>query len=121
MSVSPALNEGPESVIIIVMMMVNIFEVKAKLSEYLEAVGRGERVMICKRNRPIAELRPVEAAPATRRLGTALGAVAMPPAFFEALSEEELDAFEGRAPRPERSSRVAEPRAGYPARRRPRK
>jgi prevent-host-death family protein len=39
------------------MIMVNIFEAKAKLSEYLEAVARGERVLICNRNRPVAELR----------------------------------------------------------------
>jgi hypothetical protein len=43
--------------IIMTMIMVNIFEAKAKLSEYLEAVARGERVLICNRNRPVAELR----------------------------------------------------------------
>ena len=31
---------------IMTMIMVNIHEAKAKLSEYLEAVARGERVMI---------------------------------------------------------------------------
>lgn len=103
---------------IMTMIMVNIFEVKAKLSEYLEAVGRGERVMICKRNRPIAELRPVDAAPAERRLGTAVGAVTITPAFFEPLPDDVLDAFEGRAPRQERASKVAESRAGYAAKRR---
>ena len=45
---------------IMTMIMVNIFEAKAKLSEYVEAAERGERVLICKRNRPVAELRPVE-------------------------------------------------------------
>lgn len=79
------------------MIMVNIFEVKAKLSEYLEAVGRGERVVICNRNRPVAELRAVAAAPAARRLGTAVGAVTMPDAFNDPLPDDLLDAFEGRA------------------------
>ena len=96
-----------------VMIMVNIFEVKAKLSEYLEAVARGERVMICKRNRPIAELRPVDAAPVERRLGTAIGSVTMPPAFFEPLSDDLLDSFEGRPPKQGRASRVAESRASF--------
>ena len=95
------------------MIMVNIFEVKAKLSEYLEAVAQGERVMICKRNRPIAELRPVDAAPAERRLGTAIGSVTMPPSFFEPLSDDLLDSFEGRPPKQGRASRVAESRASF--------
>ena len=44
------------------MIMVNIHEAKAKLSEYLEAVAGGQRVLICKRNQPVAELRAVAAA-----------------------------------------------------------
>src|SRR5688572_16417926 len=81
-------SNGGNRVIIMTMIMVNIFEVKAKLSEYLDAVSRGERVMICKRNRPIAELRPVDAAPAARRLGTAPGSVTLPPSFFEPLPDD---------------------------------
>lgn len=104
-----------------VMIMVNIFEVKAKLSEYLEAVARGERVMICKRNRPIAELRPVDIAPAERRLGTAVGSVTMPKSFFEPLPDDVLDAFEGRPLVQPRASKVAESRASYSARSRRRK
>ena len=102
------------------MIMVNIFEVKAKLSEYLEAVARGERVMICKRNRPIAELRAVDAPPAVRRLGTAAGSVTMTAAFFEPLPDDVLAAFEGR-PHKERPSKVAESRAGYAVKERRRK
>ena len=41
------------------MLMVNIAEAKAKLSEYLEAVARGEQVIICNRNQPVAELRAI--------------------------------------------------------------
>ena len=95
------------------MIMVNIFEVKAKLSEYLDAVERGERVMICKRNRPIAELRSVGPAQVARRLGTAAGAVKIPPGFFEPLPDDVLDGFEGRPPKQERASRVAEPRERF--------
>ena len=42
------------------MIVVNIHEAKAKLSEYLDKVAAGERVVICKRNHPVAELRAVE-------------------------------------------------------------
>ncbi len=107
--------------IIMTMIMVNIFDVKAKLSEYLEAVGRGERVMICKRNRPIAELRRVDAAPAARRLGTAVGTVTIPASFFEPLPDDVLEGFEGRPPRNERASRVAESGSTYGPKNRRRK
>lgn len=103
------------------MIMVNIFEVKARLSEYLEAVGRGERVVICKRNRPVAELRAVAAPPAPRRLGTAIGAVTMPPSFFEALPDDLLDTFEGSSPVEPHVSTVAERRAQYSVKARRRK
>ena len=52
-------------VIIMTMIMVNIHEAKARLSEYLEAAERGERIVICKRNQPVAELKPI-AAPIAR-------------------------------------------------------
>jgi len=38
----------------------NINEVKTHLSGYLDKVARGETVVVCKRNVPIAEIRPVE-------------------------------------------------------------
>ena len=103
------------------MMMVNIFEVKARLSEYLEAVGRGERVVICKRNRPVAELRAIAAPSAPRRLGTALGAATLPASFFEELPDDLLDTFEGRSPVEPRVSKVAERRAQYAVKARRRK
>jgi prevent-host-death family protein len=51
------------------MLMVNIAEAKAKLSEYVEAVANGEHVIICNRNRPVAELRAIEAARSGRLAG----------------------------------------------------
>lgn len=102
-------------VIIMTMIVVNIHEVKAKLSEYLEAVAKGERVLICKRNQPIAELRAVERKRAeARRIGGVAGIV-IPPSFFDPMPDEFLDAFEAGDvyPRPDqpKPSRVAEPRA----------
>jgi prevent-host-death family protein len=90
------------------MIMVNINEAKARLSEYLDAVERGERVMICKRNRPVAELKGVPAAVAIRpRPIGGVSGIVMPPSFFDPLPDELLDAFEGR-PLQRRASRVAE-------------
>ena len=100
-------------VIIVTMIMVNIHQAKAKLSEYLDAVERGERVVICKRNQPVAELRAVPAALATtpRPIGGVSGIV-MPPSFFDPLPDDLLDAFEGKPPR-RRASRVAERSPAY--------
>ncbi|MBA3884697.1 MAG: type II toxin-antitoxin system Phd/YefM family antitoxin [Acidobacteria bacterium] len=95
-----------------VMIMVNIFEAKAKLSEFVEAASRGERVVICNRNRPVAELRPVAAAPAPRRLGSALGSVEMDEGFNDPLPDDLLELFEGgRAVR--RGAKVAAPQVRY--------
>jgi prevent-host-death family protein len=99
------------------MIMVNIHEAKAKLSEFLDAVAKGERVLICKRNQPIAELRAVEQKRTEpRRIGGVAGIV-IPPSFFDPMPDEFLDAFESgevypriEGPKP---SRVAERRAAY--------
>ena len=77
-------------------MIVNIYEAKAKLSEFLDLAARGERVLICKRNRPIAELRAVESARTEPRpIGLARGRVAVPDSFFQPLPDDMLDAFDG--------------------------
>jgi prevent-host-death family protein len=90
------------------MIVTNIHEAKAKLSEFLEAVAAGERVVICKRNRPVAELRAVaHVRTEPRPIGGAKGRVSIPAAFFEPLPDEDLSAFEGTEPHV-RPSRVAE-------------
>lgn len=104
-------------VMIIVMIMVNVVDAKAKLSEYLEAVARGERVVICNRNRPVAELRPVAAAPAARRLGTAAGEMSVRDTFNDPLPDEVLDAFEGRDPQARGWSKPAQSRGTSPVKR----
>jgi len=77
-------------------MIVNIYEAKAKLSEFLDLAARGERVLICKRNRPIAELRAVESARTEPRpIGLARGQMVVPDSFFQPLPDDILDAFDG--------------------------
>jgi prevent-host-death family protein len=95
------------------MKMVNIAQAKTQLSELLEAAASGERVVICKRNQPIAEIRPVTVArTAERPLGLAAGSVILPDVFFEPLTDDVLAAFDTPPLNADvlRASRVAEPR-----------
>jgi antitoxin (DNA-binding transcriptional repressor) of toxin-antitoxin stability system len=97
---------------IMTMKMVNINEVKAKLSEYLDAVAAGETVIICNRNQPVAELRAVpKKRTEPRPIGLGKGTITIPPSFYDPMTEEELDAFYNGPIFPEkasRSTRVAE-------------
>jgi antitoxin (DNA-binding transcriptional repressor) of toxin-antitoxin stability system len=110
-----------------VMCKANVFEVKAKLSDFLDRAARGERIVICRHNKPVAELRAVEAARTEPRpIGPLPGRPTfdVPPSFFEPMPEDELDRWEGitpadplpaaRTPRRTRGTpKVAEPRAEY--------
>ena len=79
------------------MIKLNIHEAKTHLSRYLKRLAKGEHIVLCLRNVPIAEIRPL-AAPETkpRPIGLAGGQFTVPPSFFEPLSNDLLDAFEGR-------------------------
>ena len=103
------------------MIVVNIHEAKAKLSEFLEAVARGERVLICKRNQPVAELRATASHRTTPRpIGRGPHAFDVPDSFFETLPEEWLTDFESGSVYPKtkarRPSRVAENSPRYASR-----
>ena len=77
------------------MNQVNIAEAKARLSYYLDKVIRGETVVICRRNVPIAELRRIPAPlQQPRPVGIDRG-MTIPDSFFEPLPDDLLDAFEG--------------------------
>ena len=115
-----------------VMYKVNVFEVKAKLSEYLDRAVRGERIVICRHNKPVAELRAIERVRTEPRpIGPLPGRPTfdIPPSFFDSLPQEELDLWEGLAatdplspawpPRsPSRVPKVAETKGGGRARQR---
>ena len=78
-----------------VMIKVNIADAKTHFSRYLENVESGETVIVCRRNVPIAEIRPVPRPPAQPRpVGIDRGMI-VPPSFFEPLPDDLLDAFEG--------------------------
>jgi prevent-host-death family protein len=80
-----------------VMIRVNVYEVKAKLSEYLDRATRGERIVICRHNKPVAELRPVaEGRTEPRPIGPLPGRPTfdLPETFFEPLAAGELEQWE---------------------------
>ena len=95
-----------------VVIMVNIAEAKAKLSEFIDAVERGESVVICRHNRPVVELRSVAAPHAGKRDLTPMfpGEALITDAFFEPMSEAELRQWEGAGEPP---ARVAERPPAY--------
>lgn len=75
------------------MLRVNIAEAKARLSAVLESVERGETVVLCRRNVPIAEIRALPGLPAGERpVGIDRG-MEIPDSFFEPLPDEMLRAF----------------------------
>ena len=80
------------------MIKVNVHEAKTHLSQYLARVAAGETVVLCNRNVPVAELRPVVARRTDRRpIGLASGTFTVPSGFFEPLPETDLDAWTGRS------------------------
>jgi len=79
------------------MIKVNIHDAKTHLSRYLARVAAGETIVLCNRNVPVAELRRVPRHRTTRRpVGLARGTLEVPPAFFEPLSDAELEAWTGK-------------------------
>lgn len=79
------------------MIRLNIHEAKTHLSRYLERLRQGETIVLCRRNEPIAEIRPLTRAQIDPRpFGLAAGTFSVPAAFFEPLPEEVVEGFEGR-------------------------
>ena len=76
------------------MIRLNIHQVKTHLSACLDRLAKGETIVLCKRNIPIAEIRPLPSRQAHRRpLGLDQGKFVVPPEFFEPLPEEILTGF----------------------------
>jgi prevent-host-death family protein len=74
---------------------VNIHEAKTQLSKLIEAIGRGEEVIIARSGEPVARLVPYSAT--RRRPGAARGRGQLTDAFFEDLPPSVLRDFEGTA------------------------
>lgn len=76
------------------MIRLNIHEAKTHLSKYLPALEAGETLLLCKRNVPIAEIRPLpRPSQQVRPLGADRGRVEINPGFYDPLPEEVLREF----------------------------
>jgi antitoxin (DNA-binding transcriptional repressor) of toxin-antitoxin stability system len=70
------------------MIQININEAKSKLSKYARLVKSGETVILCDRNKPFAEIRPLDhRGSAPRVFGMSKGMFKLGPEFFEADAE----------------------------------
>lgn len=79
------------------MIRLNVHEAKTHLSRYLAQLEAGETILLCRRNVPIAEIRPLASRrDEARPIGLAKGKFTVPASFFEPLPEEELEGFEGQ-------------------------
>lgn len=77
------------------MIRVNTAEAKANFSKLVNAALRGERVVVCRHNVEIVEIRPL---PRQRQKLRPIGTdptLEIPDSFFEPLPEDLLRAFEG--------------------------
>lgn len=80
------------------MIPINVQEAKTHLSRYLDEVAKGESFILCKRNKPVAELRPIVSKVTTKRpIGLAKGTFTVPASFFDELPEETIALFSGTA------------------------
>lgn len=71
---------------------VNVHEAKTHFSRLLERAHQGEEIIVAKAGKPYARLVPLAESPPARRPGGLNGRV--DDAFFEALPDAELNAWE---------------------------
>jgi antitoxin (DNA-binding transcriptional repressor) of toxin-antitoxin stability system len=80
------------------MIRLNIHEAKTHLSRYLSRLAKGENILLCKRNVPIAEIRPLPPRKESKRpIGLAKGQFKIPKEFYKPLPPEVVSAFQGKA------------------------
>src|SRR5882757_7642239 len=80
-----------------VMIRLNIHEAKTHLSKYLARLKEGDTIVLCKRNVPVAEIRPLsKPVKGKRQIGLFKGQIRIPKSFFEPLADDVLDEFEGK-------------------------
>ncbi len=78
------------------MIKLNIHEAKTHLSKYLDLLERGETIVLCKRNMPIAEIRGIPKARLEKRpIGLAKGKWKAGKKFLEPLPAKILKSFDG--------------------------
>ena len=80
------------------MIKLNVHEAKTHLSRYLARLKKGQTILLCRRNTPVAEIRPLPSMPEKPRpIGLAKEKFHVPPSFFEPLTKEIINDFRGGA------------------------
>jgi antitoxin (DNA-binding transcriptional repressor) of toxin-antitoxin stability system len=83
------------------MLKVNIHEAKTHLSRYAKRIKAGETLLLCDRNQPFAEIRPLKKSPATkppkRRLGRDAATLKLPADWDSPATNAEVAALFGVA------------------------
>jgi antitoxin (DNA-binding transcriptional repressor) of toxin-antitoxin stability system len=74
---------------------VSVHAAKTNLSRLIERACAGEEVIIARGKVPVVRLVPVGQKPAVRQFGAMKGRARTTKAFFESLTEQELDLWEG--------------------------
>ena len=74
-------------------MITNIYDFKTNLSYYLNLVQKGKKIVIAKRNIPIAEINPIGKITPKRIIGQSEGEFEVPEEFFEPLPKDIIEAF----------------------------
>lgn len=95
------------------MIKLNINEIKTQFSKYIEMVEAGDTVVVCKRNVPVAEIRPLEKKKLRKPIfGSARGLGSIPADFDDPLPDEHLwyevveeDPVKEFAPKPKKRHR----------------
>lgn len=75
------------------MIKINIHKAKTQFSHYLNLVEKGEKVIICKRNVPIAEFCLLPEKKQKRAIGQCKEHFEVPAKFFQPLPKNMLRAF----------------------------
>jgi antitoxin (DNA-binding transcriptional repressor) of toxin-antitoxin stability system len=79
------------------MSSITVRQAQTDFLRYLDRVSQGESFVLTKDDKPVAELRPVDAHRSQRRpIGLAKGTFSIPAEFFDPLPEETVEAFEGK-------------------------
>ena len=75
------------------MFQVNVYEAKTNFSHYLDLVQKGKRVIIAKRNIPIAKISPIKREVPKRAIGQSRVKFEIPEEFFKPLPKSVIDSF----------------------------
>jgi prevent-host-death family protein len=79
------------------MSTISLQDLQHDLAALLDRVAAGERIVVCREGRPVAELRPVtRTARGLRPFGLAAGEFEVPADFDAALPDDILRSFEAR-------------------------